>query len=396
MHDEGLILAAIGILFLGGLALDAFGRIVHVPRVTLVMLLGAFLGPPVLDILPTALSNGNGLYTDFALTMVAFLLGSALSRDALRDHGREIMFLSITVVLATATVVTIALMVIGLPTAVALLMGGIAAATAPTATLDVIKQVGREGRFASNLMGIVAIDDAWGLLLFSVLLSIATFLSGSSGAGGGTVLSALFEAGGGLILGAVLGIPAAMLTGRLKPGEPSLIEALGVVFLCCGLSVYLGVSTLLTGMMCGAVIANMANHHERPFHEIERIEWPFLLLFFVMAGASLDVGALSAVGVAGAVFVVSRFVGRLLGGWSGALLAGLPAREGTFMGLALMPQAGVAIGMALVAGEHLPHHRDLIVTLTLATTIIFEIIGPFMTQYALKQMPGEPRAESAD
>ncbi|CAN0603356.1 unnamed protein product, partial [Ectocarpus sp. 12 AP-2014] len=128
-----------------------------------------------------------------------------------------------------------------------------------------------------------------------------------------------------------------------------------------------------------------ARHHERPFHEIERIEWPFLLLFFVMAGASLHVEALMALGVAGVGYCVLRFVARLAGGWLGGRASGLSSQEGVLTGMALMPQAGVAIGMALVASDHFPQYRETLVTITIASTIFFEIVGPLMTQYALKK-----------
>jgi len=136
-------------------------------------------------------------------------------------------------------------------------------------------------------------------------------------------------------------------------------------------------------MVCGAVVVNLARHHDQPFHEIERIEWPFLLLFFVMAGASLNVSMLEQIGGIGLAYVGLRIVARMIGGLAGGALAGLPPREGALTGLALMPQAGVAIGMALVASERLPQYAPQILAITIASTIIFEIIGPFFTQFAI-------------
>jgi Kef-type K+ transport system membrane component KefB len=383
-QSHALVLVAIGILFLGGLALDAVGRIVHVPRVTLLMLLGALLGPPLLDVLPAAIADGNPIYTDLALTMVAFLLGSSLSRTTLAARGRQILVISIVVVLVSITLVAGGLYLLGVPLPIALLLGGIAAATDPAATRDVLRQSGKTGVFVDTLSGVVAIDDAWGLLAFSVLLSLAALLLGN-GADGGAVFHAIYEALGGIALGVAIGLPAAFLTGRLRPGEPSLIEAIGVVMLCTGLSLYFEVSFLLTGMACGAVIVNFARHHERPFHEIERIEWPFLLLFFVMAGASLQVDALMTLGVVGVGYCVLRLVSRPIGGWLGGWASGLALREGVLMGTSLMPQAGVAIGMALVASDQFPQYGQTLVTIAIASTIFFEVVGPVMTQFALKK-----------
>lgn len=384
--DPAFLLITLGALFLSALALDTIGRIVHVPRVTLLILLGAALGPPGLDLLPAVLSSGDETFAAVALTMVAFLLGGALERSSLAAHGREILALSIWVVIVSGIVILVAMVLFGAPLAVALVMAGIGCATDPAATRDVVRQSGHKGRFTANLLGIVAIDDAWGLLVFSLLLLLAGLVSGG-GSVGHVMAEALWEAGGGLGLGLLIGLPAAFLTGRLKRGEPSLLEALGIVLICAGAALSLGVSYLLAGMTAGAIVVNLARHHSYPFHEIERIEWPFVLVFFIMAGSLLDLSLLAEFGWIGMAYVVARILARLIGGWLGARSCGLDRREGVLMGLALTPQAGVAIGMALVAADRLPEHADEIVALTIATTIIFELVGPLMTQLALARAP---------
>jgi len=381
------VLVAIGILFLAGLLLDKIGRIVHVPRVTLLILLGALLGPPAFDLLPHSFNKSNEFYAPTALTMVAFLLGGTLNPETLKAHGREIMIISLTLVAVSVVVVATGLWLIGLPVGIAVLLGGLSAATDPAATHDVITQTGAKGRFAGNLLGIVAIDDAWGLLAFSTALTITGILLDQNAvmalAHGGR------EVGGAALLGLAIGLPAAFLTGRIKPGEPTLIEAVGLVFLCSGLALYFGFSFLLTGMVCGATIVNLARHHERPFYEIERIEWPFMLLFFVMAGASLKTANLAEIGYICAAYCILRAIARLLGGWLGGRLAGLPPTESRLTGLGLMPQAGVAIGMALVASERFPEIGEDLLAVAVASTIAFEIIGPFLTQIALRRADAE-------
>ena len=382
------LMMTLGALFLGALALDALGRRIHVPRVTLLILLGAALGPPGLDALPNVLGAGGDGFTAVALTMVAFLLGGALEHRRLRTHGRAILMLSVSVTLASVAVVALALLAVGAPLVVALAMAGISAATDPAATHDVVRQSGRQGRFATNLLGIVAIDDAWGLIAFSLLITVAGLASGGEAAGE-AVLHGLREAGGGIALGAAIGLPAAYLTGRLKRGEPSLLEALGIVLICAGASLHFGVSYLLAGMTAGAIVVNLARHHSRPFHEIERIEWPFVLLFFIMAGGMLDPQALGGLGWLGLAYIAARLAARMLGGWAGARLAGTSRHEGFMTGIALTPQAGVAIGMALVTAERFPQHGEQIVVLTVASTIVFELAGPFLTQFALSRVPDE-------
>jgi Kef-type K+ transport system membrane component KefB len=379
-----ILLIAVGVLFLVGLALDSFGRRVHVPRVTLLILLGAVTGPPGFDLLPAAIAGTDGFLAPVALTMVAFLLGGGLRRSTLRAHGREILVTSFTVVITSVILVTAGLILVGQPVALALLLGGISAATDPAATQDVIRQARATGRFATNLLGIVAVDDGWGLLVFSVVL---TFVGYQFGNGTDNVLlHGVREVGGSIFLGLALGFPAAYLTGRIRPGEPTLIEALGIVFLCTGLALYFDLSFLLAGMVCGVTIANFARHHDRPFHEIERIEWPFVLLFFVMAGASLNVSNFAVFAPVTLAYICFRIVSRIFGGWFGSKLAGLPAQECRLTGLALMPQAGVAIGMALVAADRFPEFGQSLLAITIASTIFFEVMGPLSTQIALARV----------
>lgn len=188
------------------------------------------------------------------------------------------------------------------------------------------------------------------------------------------------------MIGLAVGLPAAFLTGRLDPGEPMQAEALGVVFLCAGLAIWMEVSFLLAGMTAGALVANLAKHHTRPFHEIEHIEWPFMVLFFVLAGASLNLLSIKEVGLIGVAYLILRFLARLLGGWTGGTLANTPSLHRRWIGLALVPQAGVALGMALVAAHHFPALAKPLMAVTIGTTIIFELFGPILTQMALHRV----------
>ena len=373
---------AIGLLFLAGLALDAFGRRLSVPRVSLLILLGVAVGPAGLDLLPPALTGSDGPYADVALTMVAFLLGGGLTGPLLQEHGRAILLVSAVVVLASLLVVGAGLWLAGVPAGLALALAGIACATDPAATRDVVRETRADTPFTRRLLGIVAIDDAWAVIAFSLAMAAIGLISEASPAAAALGHGAR-EVGGGIALGVAVGLPAARLTGRLKPGEPTLLEAVGVVFLTAGIAMAAGVSTLLAGMACGAVIANLARHHERPFREIERIEWPFMLLFFVMAGASLDAEALLAVGTLAVGYMTLRVLARLAGGWAAGALGSLGGGAGLRTGLALMPQAGVAIGMALVAAERLPAHAQTLLAIAVASTVLFELAGPLATRAAL-------------
>lgn len=378
-----LIFITLGALFLLGLFADQFGRRTRLPRVTLLLLCGVAVGSSGLDILPPEASYWYEFLTIAALTMVAFLLGSSLSLKSLRKNGATIMAISLSVVIATIMVVGAGLWALGVELGLALLLGAIATATDPAATQDVIQQAKAKGGFAKTLTGIVAIDDAWGVLAFSLILILVGLLNG--GVSNGGLLDAVWEITGALVLGLALGWPGAYLTGRLAKGEPQQTEALGLVFLCAGLALWLNVSFLIAGMTAGAVIVNVARHHSRAFHEIKHVQWPFMILFFILAGASLDVGVLSSVGLMGLGYIILRIFARIIGGWFGAYLVRAPREQRSWFGIALLPQAGVAMGFALIAAESFPIYAEAILTVTIGTTVVFELLGPSGTLLALRK-----------
>jgi Kef-type K+ transport system membrane component KefB len=174
-----------------------------------------------------------------------------------------------------------------------------------------------------------------------------------------------------------------------------LVEALGAVFLCGGIALWLEVSYLLAAMVMGVLVANLARHHVRPFHAIEGIEWPFMVLFFVLSGASLHSDSLARVGIVVVAFVGLRILGRLAGAWALVGLGRIDRKLGAWMGLALLPQAGVALGMALVAAQRMPQLGDEILTVVIAATVFFEVVGPVFTRLALLRV-GEARVAGED
>lgn len=386
--DLATTLLTLGALFLAGLVADQIGRRLPLPRVTLLLGAGMLAGGAGLDLIPHEAQVWYEFLSISALTMVAFLLGGALTKKNLRAHGRAILAISLAIVAVTVGLVGLGLWLLGLEPGLALLAGAIASATAPAATQDALRQSGREGAFVDTLKGIVAIDDAWGLLVFSLAVVGASQLAGAADAS--TLPLAAWEIGGAILVGAAIGLPAAILTGRLTPGEPLQTEALGLVFLTAGIAISLGVSFLLAGMTAGAIIANRARHHARAFHEIEGIQWPFMVLFFLLAGASLEFESLAGLGLTGAAYIVLRIAARILGGWIGAAFGGAPRPERPWFGLALLPQAGVAIGMALVAGERFPAWADTLMALTISTTVAFELFGPAATIFAVRRAAPEP------
>ena len=383
MQSSQFLLTLGGFLLLG-LLTSTLGRYTFLPRVTLLLIFGIIIGREMLDIIPPMFLDHFDIIANMALLMVGFLLGGKLTRDSLEQSARKVLCISISAAVITTTVVSFGLILLGVSIEVAILLGCIASATAPAAVMDVVMESNEQSPFKELLLSIVALDDVWALLLFGIGVAVVSSLNGY-GEHISPLLMVAREIGGAILLGTLIGLPAAYLTGRIKPGQPILTEALGLVFVCGGLAIWLDVSFLIASIVLGAVIANLAKHHEYPFHSIEGIESTFLVIFFVLAGASLELEALKQVSMIGIVYIICRTLGKTLGASLGSQLGKADVPTKKWMGVALLPQAGVAIGMALVASHYFPEYSQILLPVVISSTIFFEIIGPVFTRLALKR-----------
>lgn len=382
MHSSSEFLITIGGILLLGLLTNALGQKTFLPRVTLLLLFGTLIGKDFLNIIPAVFADRFEIIANIALLMIGFLLGGRLTFKSLKKTANSVFWISISTAVFTTAVVSTGLYLIGTPKEIAILLGCIASATAPAAIYDVTMEKPGNSRFRNLLLSIVTIDDVWALILFSTGIAIVTSLN-SSGIDASSIGLASKEIGGSILLGIAVGLPAAILTGRLKRGQPILTEALSIVFICGGLAIWLELSYLITSIVTGAVIANFAKHHEYPFHAVEGIEWPFMVIFFVLAGASLEINSVMEAGAVGVVYIFCRITGKILGAKAGSHCCKTDISTKRWMGIALLPQAGVAIGMALVAGNHFPEYRQTLLSIVISSTVFFEIIGPVLTRTAI-------------
>ena len=382
MKALGGLLASLGMIFLAALVFDAVGRRTILPRATLLMLFGFVVGPAALDLLPDMTARWFPAVANMALVMVGFLIGGRLTLGELRERGASVVRISLAVVLVTFAVVCLGLFALGVPSAVALILGAVATATAPAATTDVVHASGVDTPFSRKLLDIVAVDDVWGLILFSLALAGASLVAGRDAAE--ALTHGVWDLGGALLLGVGLGVPMAYLTGRIDPGEPTLYEALGLVFLCGGIALLLEVSFLLASMtMRGRGEPGAPPHASLPRDRRHRVALHDALLR--ARRASLDLGVLAHAGSWLAAYVVLRVVGRVAGGWLGGSLKPADPLARRWMGIALLPKAGVALGMALVAAQQLADVGATILPVVVAATAFFELIGPVGTRISLRQ-----------
>ncbi|HEY9136465.1 MAG TPA: cation:proton antiporter [Pseudomonadales bacterium] len=384
MEPSYQFLLTIGGILLLGLLLSQLAIRTFLPRVTLLLIFGALIGEEGLDVIPHIFSERFEIISDMAMLMVGFLLGGKLTRGFVEESAKEVFWIAISAAVVTTVFISLALIAIGVPKEIAIILGCIASATDPIAVMDVINESKIKSKFSNILLLIVALDDVIALIIFGIGMALVENLNGHGG-DSFFLLVAAKDIGGAVLLGLVVGLPAAYLSGRIKKGEPVLSEALGIVFVCGGLAIWLDVSFLIASMVMGAVITNLAKHHAYPFHAIEGIEWPFMVTFFVLAGASLELSTLKTVGFIGTVYILCRCFGKYFGSMLGSHISKAEQSTKTWIGPALLPQAGVAIGMALVASNQFPEYRQILLSIAISTTVLFEIIGPVFTRLAIQR-----------
>lgn len=384
MEYSSLIITTIGSLFLSGVIVETTAENLNLPRVTLLIVLGILIGPSVLNIIPDdIIVTWFPVITNVALSMIGFLLANKMSINSLKNIGAKVFKLSIAVLILTFIIILIGLVLFNVPLKIALLLAALATATDPAATYDVITELKKDTSFTEFLLDIVAIDDIWCLITFSIVLSSVHMMNGNYISISHSIYGIIHEIGGAVILATLIGLPAAYLLGRIMPGEATLVEALGVVFLSSGLSLYFGVSLILTSIILGIVIKSFAKQHRCAFHAIEGIERPFMVLFFVLAGASFDITMMQATSLIGIIYILFRIVGRFIGGWFGGMTIKSNLAFKKWIGPALLPQAGVAIGLGLITSQNFPEYRNIILPIILSSTIVFEILGPILTRKAI-------------
>lgn len=390
---EGWSLTLIGLMLLAGYVAHIVGPKITIPRVSLLLLAGVVCGPSVLGLVPDKINEWFPFVAHMALAMVGFLLGESFVGKEIKKKGRMVLGITIGETVLTAGMVFAVLLLIGTPVPMALIMAGIAPASAPAAIFETVREGKSKGPLTDTVLGVVAIDDAFGVILFSLFLVTAQGIAGE-GAHFYQLLKGLWEVFGAVLLGILISFPMLWATKKVREGRATLAEAAGFVFLCAGLASVLKVSYLLSTMILGVIMANRAKENMRPFHAIEGVREPFLAVFFVLAGLGFEPGKLAVLGFTGVVYVMGRTAGLVLGGTIAGKIVRAPKVVQSRVGWCILTQAGVALGFALLAQEQLPEYGDSVLPLIVGTTIIFEVTGPFIARWHLGKA-GELSAEDS-
>lgn len=401
------ILFSLSIALFSGLMLSRLAKLVQLPAVTAYLVAGVLIGPFCLGAFNiqglgfTALdinSKTFALISDVALGFIAFSIGNEFRLSQLKTIGKQATTIGILQAVFTTIVVDFALITLHfiipdkLPLEAAIVLGAVASATAPAATLMVVRQYKAKGPVTDTLLPVVALDDAVGLVLFSVSFGIAKGLISGKVDAISIVLEPLIEVVLSIGLGAVMGYLFTFIERFFHSRSKRLSVSVAFVFVTVAISmlkfnvggVHIAFSSLLTCMMLGTIFCNICDFSEELMDRLDRWTAPIFILFFVLSGAELDLGVIGDIMIVliGLVYIVSRCLGKYFGARISATLSKAQHSVRKYLGITLFPQAGVALGMALKA-EALGVSGIVIANITLFSVLIYELVGPFLTKVAL-------------
>ncbi len=401
-------LLAIGTAMFAGLFLSRLTSRWNLPDVTSYLVAGLLIGPlclgrlgvPGLGFESFELVEAMGLLSDTALGFIAFSIGSEFRVSALRRTGRQATIIAIFQALAATLLVDGALVVMHLflgdklPVSTCLILGAIATATAPAATLMVVNQYKAKGPLTDILLPIVALDDAVGLIVFAISTGIARALNSGALSIVSLLLNPAIEIVASLAMGAALGWVFSLVEKFFNSNSKRLSLAVAFVVICAAMSklhwdlpggVHIGFSSLLVCMMCGTIFCNLCDFSEEIMYKTDRWTAPIFVLFFVLSGAELDLrvfGDLAVVGI-GLVYILARSSGKILGANISARMVKCEESICKYLGITLLPQAGVALGMSATVAAEFGEEGAVIRNIILFSVLIYELAGPIMTKMAL-------------
>jgi len=377
------ILITISIILLSGFLVTRLTKLLKLPNVSGYIIAGILIGPHLFNLVPQNIVDNMSFVSDIALAFIAFGIGRFFKKETLRETGASVIVITLLEALLAGVLVTMVMyFCFRLDLMLSLLLGAIATATAPASTLMTINQYHARGKFVSVLLQVVALDDVVCLLVFSVVAAIVNAVETGNVSAASVLLPIAYNIGA-MILGFVFAFVLARLLSPKRSTDNRLILAIAMLVGLSGLCSIFDISPLLSCMIFGAVYMNMTRDDEL-YRQINNFTPPVMSIFFVLSGMNLDIGALSAFGIVGIVYFLVRIVGKYFGAYLGCLMVKSEKSIRNYLGVALIPQAGVAIGLAYLAKRILPDEiGNLLMTIILASSVLYELIGPACAKFAL-------------
>ena len=393
-NSVATVIISIALMLFSGFSMTRLTKRLRLPNVTAYIVVGILIGPFCLNLVPATVIDGMDFLSDIALAFIAFSTGEFFKLSTLKKNGMKVVIITVLeACLATVVVFIVTYCILGVDLGFSIVLAALASATAPASTVMTIRQTGAHGDFVDTLLQVVALDDVVGLIEYSVAISLALSVSlGSASVGATDILKPIGINLGVLLLGGLFGLFLKLLMPKKRSKDNRLIISVSLIFAFCGICALLDVSPLLGCMSMGTVYINITND-EKLFKQLNYFTPPILLLFFVRSGLSFRLDALvnnsTAVGntpllVIGVVYFVVRIVGKYAGAFLGCLITGKPKEVRNYLGLALIPQAGVAIGLAALGARTLGGETGVALeTVILSSSVLYELVGPACAKLSL-------------
>ncbi|MBQ9279354.1 MAG: cation:proton antiporter [Lachnospiraceae bacterium] len=379
-------LTNIAIMLFAALIAGKIVKKLKLPNVTGYLVIGLLIGPNCIKLLSQDFLDSVSIISEVALGFIAFSIGAEFKIKFLKKIGKAPIVIGITEGLGAVVVVDTIMLICGFDVTFALAMGAIASATAAASTLMIVKQYKAKGPVSQTLLPVVALDDAVALMAFGISMAVANVIRAHGNVSfARLMLEPCIELLGGIAFGIILGIIMTFLV-KLYTGRGNrLAVTIMMIFVCLGVSDEVGFSSLLACMMLSATFVNLSKFSDKIYEPVERITPPIYMMFFIISGASLDVTVIATVGAVGSIYVIGRVIGKYLGASFGARITKAPKPVIKWLGLTLIPQEGVAIGLASSAAATLPDYGGKIKTIVLCGVVIYELLGPVITKTVLKK-----------
>lgn len=397
LHVPALIV--VGIMTFAGLYFGKMIKQIKLPSIIGFMLVGVLLGPSLFDLINEELRNNLGFITEIALGFVAISIGLELKMSTLKQQGIAIIIIIITESLLAFVLVTTAITWFTGDLAMGLIFGAIAPASAPAGTVAIIQEYKAKGSLTKALYSVVGFDDGLGIIIFGFAAAIAkSIILQSTGihaeSTAALLLPPLIEVGLSILVGGGAAIVFVFLGRRLTSSRDLFTLLFAMVLITSGLSAPLHISLILTNMVLGFIIVNtQANSLIKKIEgELSNVMPLLFILFFVLAGANLHVAAIPSLGLVGVIYTLSRSLGLIGGATFGAAVGRAEPKIRKYLGLGILSQAGVAIGLSLIVKQEFSslgswgaEIGSAVITTVTATCIFFEFIGPILTKYGLQK-----------
>ena len=369
-----------------GIIFGRLAKFVRLPNVTGYLIAGLLLGPSFLKIVPANMVNNFSVISDISLGFIAFSIGSEFNLEYFKKVGLAPIIIAITESFGAIILVTIVLILFGFDAKLSILLGAIAAATAPAQTIMVINQYKAKGSLTSMLMSVVALDDAVALIGFGFATTIVKVMSSNLSTNIVlSILTPLYAVIISFILGAIASIFMKLSFKWFKQASNRLCIIIAFILITYWLAELSHGSPLLACMTLGGVLVNIYEDINSIVKLTDAFCPPIFMIFFVISGAGFEISALSGIGVVGLLYVVMRVIGKMAGAWFGGRITRQDKKICNYLGLTLMPQAGVALGLIVVAGNLIPAYAAQIRVIILCSTFIYSIIGPVAAKIALEK-----------